>query len=72
MSWQPIGSAPKDGNYAFAALVWDDGRVVIGWWVEGLRATEIEPPIEPHWEDVGGFILHPTHWMPLPSPPEGV
>lgn len=65
--WRPIESAPKDGtrvqlyrtrNYAPGVLVHD---VEIGSYVAG------------DWEDAhGGLIDQPTHWRPLPPPPEGV
>ena len=70
MEWQPIETAPKDGD-CFLACMWlkDDERwfyQLIGWDVhaemcgrkEGWRNSCGEP-----WE---GF----THWMPLPEPPK--
>ena len=70
MEWQPIETAPKDGT------------VVLVWYNNGIKDHS---PLSSHvrkaaWIDdaefwqidgVGGNIEHiPTHWMPLPNPPE--
>ena len=68
MSWQPIETAPKDGE---AVLLWcpadEDWQsfVTSGWYESGIfdrrwYACTDEQPMEPQ----------PTHWMPLPAPPE--
>ena len=60
--WQPIETAPKDcelllyGEYTSGAK-----GLVQGAWNHGGAM------FGPHW--MGG-IIRPTHWMPLPSPPE--
>lgn len=64
--WQDISTAPKDGT-----------RVIVGVWVhdafddETFWADWIESYSEfkPHWgeDDTNGD--EPTHWMPLPPPP---
>lgn len=57
--WKPIETAPKDGMVLVAGF-WDDGR---------------------SWRDIGhcdhlgvvgrwDYNLEPTHWMPLPEPPD--
>jgi hypothetical protein len=58
MTWQPIKTAPKD---ATEILLWcsDEGTIRMGWftslkWVGGYMAKECDP----------------THWMPLPLPPQ--
>jgi hypothetical protein len=60
MEWQPIETAPRDGK---RVLVWhrhwyapSTGQWYGDWW--GLVYA------------VGPFASQPTHWMPLPSPPE--
>lgn len=61
MTWQPIETAPKDGQVilicagnAVASVYWDDEFT----WV----STE---------DNLMAHIVHddPTHWMPLPEPP---
>lgn len=63
MKWQPISTAPKDGTdilgydgYQMTTVTWFE----IGkWWslvAPGSYAEDSE------WT--------PTHWMPLPEPPE--
>lgn len=59
MDWQPIETAPKDEDILLAH---PDGSMMIG---RRNRAGTA-------WDD-GDFRDHenwPTHWMPLPAPPE--
>ena len=64
--WQPIETAPKDGKYILAVrnavghravtvIVFDE---VLGW---VGRTVEDEKKMVKY---------QPTHWMPLPEPPE--
>lgn len=56
-SWQPIDTAPKDGTDILAYL--GKGRVgVVCWW---------DSP--PGWYSMKS-AEQPTHWKPLPAPPE--
>jgi len=68
MEWQPIETAPKDGVVLlclpiFGAIREGDRRVYEGRW-HNEQDT---------FTSVNGFILltGATHWMPLPSAPEG-
>lgn len=68
--WQPIETAPRDGRQVLLSGSWD-GRAWVwqgwfdhederGWFAAGS-----------HWTDAyDGSLEHPTHWMPLPPPPE--
>ena len=67
--WQGIEIAPRDGS---AVLLWvpaDDGwdaYIASGWYESGVfdrrwYAAVDENPLSPQ----------PTHWMPLPTPPNG-
>ncbi len=62
--WQPISTAPKDGT---TILAWQDSRVRLLRWkrVEGF-------PDGGYWDEWHARLSHvpPTHWMPLPEPPE--
>ena len=61
--WRPIETAPKDGTVVF-----------------GINATNREWPCSmvfrrtfdgtKEWADVYGDSLTPTHYIPLPEPPE--
>ena len=64
--WQPIETAPKDGetavlgyqsineaNWVIAPMYFNDG----GWLLVAFHDANIE------------FEMHPTHWMPIPPPP---
>lgn len=56
MTWQPIGTAPKDGT---DVLVWDfDAYAIASWCVS--RGV---------WVRADGEDAYPTHWAPLPEPP---
>ena len=70
--WQPIETAPKDGTVVLGYGI-TDGEV---------SGPSSEKTIEPmhhlgpsgEWGITGGdyYIvwIRPTHWMPLPEPPE--
>ena len=58
--WQPIETAPKDGTE------------ILGWWKRSKTMEVIVwCDIEHNWLDVQDVPTSaPTHWMPLPTPPE--
>ena len=77
--WQTIDSAPKDGT---RILAWDGKTQEVIWWgTVRINARDFENPDA--MEDFtdwfwGGFddeyycydVFEPTHWMPLPNPPQ--
>lgn len=67
-TWQPMETAPLDGT-AVLLTEEDEGEPVTGAYVD----FNGEPPSDYHsgWFDriSGEHEIHPTHWMPLPSPP---
>jgi hypothetical protein len=54
--WRPIETAPKDGT---EVLAWEDSAEKL-FYEEDMGA----------WVDHEYIEYHPTHWMPLPEPPE--
>ena len=60
MTWQPIETAPKDGT---ETLLWEKGFEVyaVGYFCELAEKWVV---FGTHWN------WQPTHWMPLPEPPE--
>jgi hypothetical protein len=74
-AWQPIDTAPKDGQLVLVAfrrcIYTDDSR---------NRTKVREAWLDPHcnggtwWLSTEGYALEgpekPTHWMPLPEPPK--
>ena len=56
--WQPIETAPKDDREIFVGID-KEGRCNTCY-NEGWAILENQE----------GIIIHPTHWMPLPKPPE--
>lgn len=74
MTWQPIETAPKDGTYilVFPGL-WTDVTCSIARYDYDTHARNPKP----FWKRVDDMGLvsrsrscQPTHWMPLPEPPE--
>jgi hypothetical protein len=78
MDWQPIETAPRDGTpvllyFAHYPIYEPDyrnaaERCEVGWfsggvWHESGTAHDLFEP----WRDKAG---RPTHWMPLPPPPQ--
>jgi hypothetical protein len=66
--WQPIETAPKDRRIRMFV----DGEEKHGRWDDDKYAKKPRP----HWRWEGGYSItnvrtnQPTHWMPLPAPPE--
>jgi len=65
--WQPIETAPKDGENIWAfngeqgVMHWIDVDVVALWvWEDDLLSDADPEPVQP------------THWMPLPPPPSAI
>ena len=71
MEWQPIDTAPRDGTSVLLFL--PTGAQTVGCWDPDFDDLD-----EPGWTDytVESWAyeevvrLYPTHWMPLPTPPE--
>lgn len=83
MNWKPIETAPRDGSriLVFSSWDWSDSS----WsdlqpeWITCVWREDAS--IDEDDNDVGGFISvthnpykdiakNPTHWMPLPPPPQ--
>jgi len=63
MNWQPIETAPRDGN---DILVLRDGRCFVAGWVKNSIIHKRDV-----WMISGGFAIEPSFWMPIPeNPPE--
>lgn len=58
--WQPIETAPQSED---PVLVFDGDEVNFA--TRGFT----NPPRRAGWFDEKGWLIHPTHWMPLPVPP---
>jgi hypothetical protein len=82
--WQPIETAPKDGSRI--VVLWPDGwadfavwktnsRIVLGRELNeqgavGLSDSYFGDPNENDDYDLAKPENAPTHWMPLPEPPD--
>lgn len=85
--WKPIESAPRDGTHLLLySAEWTrhavntDARSFAGGREPAPAFARIRGVYEGRWSDVGAcwysvtrhkFLSPPTHWMPLPDPPEG-
>jgi len=77
--WQPIETAPKypiDINYRspkFLALT-AELDIKVAWWAYphplSQNYKDNRPPSVEYLEKDMLFTLRPTHWMPLPEPPQ--
>ncbi len=66
MNWQPIETAPKDGTEILAARQ----PRQFDWWIMDVVSYAWEDENGHWWQHDGNRAWQPTHWMPLPSPPE--
>jgi uncharacterized protein DUF551 len=75
MEWHTIDSAPKDGTHiVLLGYLWGDPaqriRACVSWW---CKAREDSPAYALGWFfSAPGYTngFNPSHWMPLPAPPE--
>jgi hypothetical protein len=69
--WQDIATAPRDGTRVL--LAWADGAMAIAVWQNRNENLEADTYYE-GWVDQFDFVAMsveaPTHWMPLPPPPD--
>lgn len=74
-AWQPISSAPLDKNIlVFRPAMWGGkGHIGVAKW----NTDEFAKRQKPFWESCEGWVRQtddraypPTHWQPLPAPPE--
>lgn len=80
MKWQPIETAPLDGTWVLlcgGTTTEED----VDRYEEGIKAKDTKRPVTAFWRgDEWCFAFwdgswysrydRPTHWMPLPPPPE--
>ena len=77
--WQPISTAPKDGE---PVLIWKPDERMVGEYMMAAYWGDDPRCGEPGWIPVGGIHRqgyhssvtdtpqgYPTHWMPLPDAP---
>jgi hypothetical protein len=79
--WRPIESAPKDGTPIIAAKFGRSGFLERAWWQSEFDAwiTSCRQIVMAEGYTIDGQattlhspeIVSPTHWMPVPAPPEG-
>jgi hypothetical protein len=80
MDWQPISSAPRDGD---PILIWKPNERMVGEYMMAAYWADDHPGGGSGWVPVGGIHIQgyvsgvtgteqgfPTHWIPLPAPPQ--
>ena len=63
IGWQPIATAPRDGTEVLVYRKYDTGYelITVAHYFAG----------KDNWEQgVGMYDIVPTHWQPLPDPPQ--
>lgn len=70
--WRPIESAPKDDETYFLAIM-APGKIpfVTSWDADDETFVTFNMQYESAIQKINGKPWRPTHWMPLPAPPEG-
>lgn len=63
--WRPIDTAPKDGTEILA--YWSGSGTM-----RVLYYADQESELGMRWADENDYWSSPTHWTPLPNPPEAV
>jgi hypothetical protein len=79
-AWQPIETAPRDGTWVLLSGGECDHdeesdaktRSVVGQWSNYCNGSTVDWHWQFAWYDGGyyGEYKKPTHWMPLPAPPQ--
>ena len=75
-AWRPIETAPKDGTRVLICHGHAPRNIYVAWWLD--EAQFGDDKTGPGWQifDCGMDVWYavatddPTHWMPLPDPPE--
>lgn len=63
--WRPIDTAPKNGTAVLVALAGGMYTPTVAYWRSSITGSMWTIP-----ETNRYLIVEPTHWMPLPEPPE--
>lgn len=75
MTWMPIETAPKDGTHI---MVWEPTfkSIEFSWWGNDYNVKDYLGWLCGDGDDWSTGFYHtpitPTHWMPMPNPPEEV
>lgn len=62
MEWQPIETVPRDRSNVIVAQFFEGEWWIAVAWFDQWDGSWVESNI--------GFDCEPSHWMPLPKPPE--
>lgn len=71
--WQPIETAPKDASEIILGIAGKNGCSFTGYWEDQPNYWGEIGFHDECWRQGGFYSEHPsnpTHWQPLPQPPE--
>jgi hypothetical protein len=72
--WQPIETAPKDGTPVLIAECGQLSNGIDHWYIDtAINCYELDVRERDVWTEREGSKVvcdSPTHWMPLPKPPQ--
>ena len=68
MTWKPIETAPKDGSTFLAVCL--EGYIQVVMWDSSGKTCDEEGDVDYYTSEMTDRYVCPTHWMPLPAPPE--
>jgi hypothetical protein len=66
-TWQPIETAPKDGT---EILAWDGIQRIVAWFDVFSERQQVLCGRPGDWRFSDDDPCLPTHWQPLPAPPD--
>ena len=70
LGWRPIETAPKDKS----VILWDGKCAYLAEWVSDFHGRNdgawTDHSVKSFGYEEENFVEHPTHWRPLPDPPD--
>jgi len=68
--WQPIETAPKDGNDFLISFYYREDSEPIEQFTKITYWSDSEKGWDGMAQSIRTGVIKPTHWMPLPNPPK--
>ena len=69
-AWRPIEDAPTDGTEILVTGVGGYNNCFFNPQKAAYRTCHPKAKGDLCWRNSSGYRVHPTHWRPLPAPPE--
>lgn len=68
--WKTIDTAPKDGTQIILIYAQETGECFVAWWGTDIVSGKHDWVIARAKDGTCFICKNPTHWMPLPPPPQ--